>query len=53
MYLFFLYSGLWNLEKFWIDISDKISDPPTRNSKYAFHIKKPITQKKHSESTNP
>ena len=42
----FLHYGLWNLENFWIDTSDKISDPPIRNSKYAFYIKKSIIQKK-------
>jgi len=47
--------ALWIMEsgKFQIDTSSKISDPPIRNSKYVFHIKKSIIQKKHSGSTNP
>ena len=36
----FLHSGLWNLENFSIGTFGEISDPPIRNSKYVFHIKK-------------
>jgi len=42
----FLHYGLWNPEKFRIDTSGKISNPPIRNSKYTFHIQKSIIKKK-------
>jgi len=43
--IYFFLHYLWNLEKFRIGTSGKISDPPIRNSKYAFHIQKTIIQK--------
>jgi len=48
-YIYFLHYGLWNPEKFRIDTSGKISNPPIRNSKYAsfkkaFRIHQSVTE---------